>query len=87
MRKTEYKIIEEDGLIIYDESDDLDLGEMHILDDFDELDIEYLLRETARQEAQQAKERRTQRWISTAVILSVVSFIAIVSYINLRGIL
>lgn len=80
-------VSDEDGIVIYDESDDFDPGEARILDEDDELDIEYLQRETARQEARQAIERRTQRWISVAVILTSVSFIAAVSYITFRGIL
>lgn len=82
-----FKIIEEDGIVIYDESDDFVPGETKKLIDEDQLDTDYLLRETARQEIKQAEERRKQRWISTGVIMAVVAFIAGVCYINFRNIL
>ena len=82
-----FKIIEEDGIVVYDESDDFVPGEEQILDEEDELDTDYLMRETARQEARQAEENRKQRWISAGVIVAVATFISIVCYINFRNIL
>lgn len=82
-----FKIIEEDGIVVCDESDDFDPGEMQVLDEDDELDTYYLLRETQRQEVLQTEERRKQRWISAGVIVAVATFISIVCYINFRNIL
>lgn len=82
-----FKKIEKDGIVLYDESDDFDPGEAQILDEDDELDADYLLRETERQEVRQAEECRKQRWISAGVIAAVAAFIAGVCYINFRNIL
>lgn len=82
-----FKIIEEDGIVVYDESDDFVPCETVMLNDESELDIDYLLSETARQETIQAHERRRQRWVSVGVIMAVVAFIAGVCYINFRNIL
>lgn len=87
MKTEKFKTIEEDGIVIFDESDDFVPGETQILDEDDELDVDYLLRETARQEEQEAEEKGKQRWVSAAVIAGVVTFIAVVSYINFKGIL
>lgn len=87
MNTAKFKTIEKDGIVIFDGSDDFVPGEAQILNEDDELDVDYLLRETARQEEQEAEEKGKQRWISVAVITVVVSFIVAVSYINFRGIL
>lgn len=87
MKTERFKTIEEDGIVIFDESDDLVPGEAQILDEDDELDVEYLLRETARQEEQEAEEKRKQRWVSAGVIAVMVIFIAGVCYFNFRNIL
>lgn len=87
MANGKFKTIEEDRILIFDESDDLDPGEIQILDEDDELDTDYLLMETARQEAQQAKDRQIQRRVSVGVIAAVVAFIAGVCYINFRNII
>ncbi len=87
MEKKRYRIIEEeDGVVIYDESDDY-VPEENILDEDDELDTDYILRDAKRQEEQEAKEKRQQRLVSSGVIAAVVAFIAIISYINFKGIL
>lgn len=82
-----FKTIEEDSIIVYDESDDFDPEETQILDEEDELDTDYLLRETARQEARHADERRRQSYISAGVIAAVIIFIGAVCLIGLRNIL
>lgn len=87
MKTERFKTIEEDGIVIFDESDDLVPGEAQILDEDDELDVEYLLRETARQEEQEAEEKRKHRWVSAGVIAVMVIFIAGVCYFNFRNIL
>lgn len=87
MNIEKFKTIEEDGIIIFDESDDFVPGELEVLDEEDELEVEYLLRETARQEEHEAEEKRKQRWIFASVVAVVVSFIAVVSYINFKGLI
>lgn len=79
--------MDEDGMVVYDESDDFVPGETQILDEEDELDTDYLLRETARQEVRHAVERRRQRYISAGVIAAVIIFIAGVFYFIFRSIL
>lgn len=87
MNTEKFKIIEKDGIVVYDQNDDFDPEETQILNEEDELDTDYLLRETARQEVRQAEERRRQRYISAGVIAAVVAFVAGVCYINFRNIL
>lgn len=87
MEKDRFKIVEdEDGVIIYDESDDYVPGEEEILDEDNELDTEYILRESKRQEAQEAEEKHRQKWISAGVIIAMVAFIAGICFINFKGI-
>lgn len=87
MKKEQYNILmDEDNLVIFDESDDFVPGEAQILDKDDELDMEYLLRETARQEAEQEKELQSQRWMSVGVISAVIAFIVGLCYIIFRNI-
>lgn len=88
MRTDQSEVVrDEEGIVIFDRSDDFDPGEVQIFNEGDELDTDYLLRETARQEAQQEKERKTQGWVSAGVIAAVVAFIAGVCYINFRNVL
>lgn len=88
MMKDKFSIVtDDDGIVVYDKSDDFDPEEMQVLDEDDELDTEYLLRETACQEAKQAAEHRRQRRVSVGVIVAVAAFIAGVFYINFRNIL
>lgn len=87
MTEDQFKIVEdENGIVIYDESDDY-VPEDEILDEDDELDTDYILREAKRQVEQETKEKHLQRWISAGVILAVVSFIAGVCYLNFKDIL
>lgn len=87
MNTDKFKTIEKDGIVVYDESDDFVPGEEQILDEEDELDTDYLLQETARQEARHAEERRRQMYVSVGVIAAVIIFIAGVFYFNFRNIL
>ncbi len=87
MEKDRFKIVEdEDGVIIYDESDDYVPGEEEILDEDNELDTEYILREAKRQEVREAEEKHRQKWISAGVVIAVVAFIAGICFINFKGI-
>lgn len=87
MTSDKFKIIEEDSIVVYDQSDDFVPGETRILDEEDDLDTDYLLRETARQEVRHAEESRRQRYISVGVIAAVIIFITGVIYFNFRNIL
>lgn len=88
MVKEKFEVVEDkDGIVIYDESDDYDPGEEQIIDEDDELDIDYILREAKRQEAQAAEEKRKQRWVSAGVIVAVVAFIAGICYWQFKNIL
>lgn len=87
MKTEKFKAIEEDGIVIFDNSDDFDPGEANILDEDDELDVEYLLRETECQEIREAEDKRKQLWVTAGVIAAVVGFIAGICYINFRNIL
>lgn len=88
MNKERFKVVEDkNGIVVYDESDDYVPGEEQIIDEDDELDIDYILREAKRQEEQEDKEKHQQRRVSVGVIIAVVAFIAGICYINFKGIL
>ena len=88
MGKDKFKVVEdEEGIVIYDESDDYDPGEEQIIDDDDELDYDYIRRYEKMQENQQTEEKRQQRWVSIGVIVSVIAFIIGTCYYNFKGIL
>lgn len=88
MTREDFKIIEdEDGIVIYDESDDYVPEENQIVDDDDELDMEYILEYEKQQAAQVADENKRQRWISAGVIAGVILFITAVCYINFINII
>lgn len=88
MTREDFRIIEdEEGIVIYDESDDYVPEENQIVNDDDELDMEYILEYEKQQAAQVAAENKKQRWVSTGVIAGVVLFITAVCYINFKSIL
>lgn len=88
MTREDFTIIEdENGIVIYDESDDYVPEENQIVDDNDELDMEYILEYERQQAAQVADENKMQRWISAGVIAGVILFITAVCYINFINII
>lgn len=88
MAREEFTIIEDkDGIVIYDESDDYVPEENQIVDDDDELDMEYILEYEKLHTARVAAENKKQRWVSTGVIVGVILFITAVCYINFKNIL
>ena len=88
MVKDKFKVVEdEEGIVIYVESDDYNPGEEQIIDDDDELDYDYIRRYEKLQEKQQAEEKRQQRWVSVGVIAGIIVFIAGISYFNFKGVL
>lgn len=88
MRREDFTIIEdEDGMVIYDESDDYVPEENQIIDDDDELDMEYILKYEKLQAAREEAENQKQRWVSAGVIAGVILFVTAVCYINFKSIL
>lgn len=88
MAREEFTIIEDkDGIVIYDESDDYVPEENQIVDDDDELDMEYILEYEKQDAAREAAENKKQRRVSTGVIVGVILFITAVCYINFKNIL
>lgn len=87
MNKEDFRIVEEeDGIVIYDESDDFVPGEDYIIGD-DDLDMDYIREYEKRQAKKKGADMRQQRWVSVGVIAGVIIFIVTVSYINFKGIL
>ena len=75
MAEKKFKTIEEDGIVVFDGSDDYFPGE-DIIDEEDELDIEYLVGATKQQEGRQSSERIKDLIVSCCVILGSVLYIA-----------
>lgn len=98
--KNKFEIIEEEDIVIFDESDDYDPGEDEIIQSENNEDgnfrlltneeiftDEYMQNYAKKMDEQIAREERIQRLISVGVIVGIVLFIAVVSYINFRKIL
>lgn len=81
------KIVEEDAIVIFDASDDYDPGEQQIINDDDELDIDYLIKQTCIQEARKRKDQRRQLLVSVILIATVIAYIGIVCYMNFKDII
>lgn len=90
MVKREFDIIEEDGVILYDESDDYDPGEdepnsndggFRLMTNEEIFTDEYMREYDRKMEAKIAKEKRTQRLISIGVITGIIFYTAILSLI------
>ncbi len=97
--KDKFDVIEEDGVVIYDESDDYDPGEdednpcentdegeFRLLTNEEIFTDEYMQEYARKMDAQIAKEKRYQRLISIGVVVGVILFIAFVTYINFKDI-
>lgn len=87
MKTDKFRVVEEDGVVILDETDDYVPGEIRLTEDDDDLDIDYLINQTRLQEAHKRSERHRQRWVSVGVIITVIAFIAAVCYLNFKDIL
>lgn len=87
MNKEDFRIEkDEDGIVIYDQSDDFVPGEGNIIGD-DDLDMDYIREYEKRQAEKKGADTRQQRWVSVGVIAGVILFIMTVSYINFKGVL
>lgn len=88
MERENFTIIEDaDGIVIFDGSDDYVPEENQIVDNDDELDMEYILEYEKQQAARVAVENQKHRWVSAGVIAGVILFITAVCYINFKNIL
>lgn len=84
MGKNDFEIVEEDGIVIYDQSDDYDPGEdedINTDDDFilpDNEEIftdEYMQDFAQKMDAKIAREKRTQRLVSICVVIGIIAYI------------
>ena len=95
--KKKFDLIEEDGVVIYDESDDFDPGleeatqteegGFRMRTNEEIFTDEYMQDYARKMDNQIAREKRIQRIISVGVIVAVIMFIGLFSYINFRAIL
>ena len=94
--KENFYLVEEDGVVIFDKSDDYDPGEVEAnqseagsfrLMTNEEIFTDEYMQEYAREmDNQIAREKRNQRLISIGVIATVILFIGIIVYINFKNI-
>lgn len=90
-----FDIVEEDGVVIYDESDDYDpgenedveAGEFRLLTNEEIFTDEYMQEYARKMDAQIAKDKRIDLLVSVGVIVSVIGFIALVFYIGFKDLL
>lgn len=92
-----FDTVEEDGVVIYDESDDYDPGEdeikqskpgdFRLMTNEEIFTDEYMQEYAEKMDEEIARERRRQRLISVGVVVGIIVFIRVVSYINFRNIL
>ena len=95
--KNQFDVIENDGVLIYDESDDYDPGEdettqseadgFRLLTNEEIFTDEYMQNYAKKMDAQIDREKRIQRLISVGVIVAVILFVVLISYINFKNIL
>lgn len=94
--KDKFDVIEEEGVVIYDESDDYDHGEdeanssengeFRLMTNEEIFTDEYMAEYAKKMDAQIAKDKRNQRLISVGVVVSAVLFIGFVTYIAFKNI-
>lgn len=84
MGKNDFEIVEEDGIVIYDQSDDYDPGEDEdiktedgfILPDNEEIFTDEYMQDFAQKmDAKIAREKRTQRLVSICVVIGIIAYI------------
>lgn len=80
MSERKFETIEDEGIIVYDESDDFapeedDASEFHLITNEEIFTEEYIQDYSAKMDAKIAKEKRNQRLISVGVVLSIILYI------------
>lgn len=87
MGKDRFEIVEVDGVVIYDESDDYYPGEERSgnglceLEGNEDLDMEYILSTEQKRNAEMRRKKRIDSLISGAVVASVVLYIALLCWV------
>lgn len=94
MKEREFEIIEEDGVVIYDESDDYDPGEdeeihaepggFRLMSNEEIFTDEYMRNYAKKMDEKIAREKRSQCLISVGVIVAIILYIALITYINFK---
>lgn len=92
--KRKYDIVEENGVVVYDGSDDYDPGqdeindnEFNLMTNEEIFTDEYMQKYSERMDAKIARNRRNDRLMSVGVIIAVIVFILTVIFLNFRNIL
>lgn len=98
--KDKYEVIEEDGIVVFDESDDYDPGEDEntLSDEMEEgsgfimmtneeiFTDEYMQEYARKMDEKIAKEKLTQSLISVGVIVTVILYVASITFLCFRSI-
>ena len=82
MAERKFEILEEDRIIVYDETDDYDPGEeetseFHLITNEEIFTEEYMQDYSAKMDAKIAREKRTQGLISAGVIIAIVIYVSV----------
>ena len=95
--KDQFYVTEEDGVVIYDECDDYDLGQkeatqteeggFRLTTNEEIFTDEYMQNYAKKMDEQMVREKRIQRLISVGVIVSVILFIGLITYLNFKNIM
>ncbi|MDE5607958.1 MAG: hypothetical protein K2I64_03390 [Muribaculaceae bacterium] len=86
MHKKEFEVIEVDGVVVYDESNDYVPGEdfydeLCKLEGNDDLDMEYILSTESLREAEMRRKKRRDGLVSVAVITSIVLYVGVLCWL------
>lgn len=86
MNDKSFTMVDENGIVVYDESDDFDPEEENFtespLKSNEEIFTdEYMIEFSQKMDQKIAKEKRTQRLVSVGVILTIILYISLLTYI------
>ncbi len=90
MAKEKFEIIEENDVVVYDESDDYDPGEddgseeFHLMSNEEIFTEEYMREYSVKMDSKIKREKRNDRLISVGVVAGVIVFIAAITYLNFK---
>ncbi len=93
MAKERFEIIEEDDVVIYDESDDYDPGEddgseeFRLMTNEEIFTDEYMQAYAEEMDAKIKREKRNDRLVSIGVVAGVITFVAIITYLNFKDLI